>query len=132
MTPENIVFFDGVCNLCNGTVNFIVRHDKNDVFRFASLQSATAQKLLRDKYPRSGRFDTVYYLEEGVLYEQSAAVLRIMKKLGLPISILYGLIIIPPFIRNYLYGLISRNRYKWFGKRETCMIPSPEMRRKFL
>ncbi len=132
MTPENIVFFDGVCNLCNGTVNFIVRHDKKDLFRFASLQSETARKLLGDKYPRSGEFETVYFLEEGVLHEQSVAVLHVMKKLGFPFSLLYFMIVIPAFIRNNFYGLISRNRYKWFGRRDECMVPAAGIKSKFL
>ncbi len=132
MTAEHIVLFDGVCNLCNRSVNFIIRHDKKDLFRFASLQSETARRLLGDKYPRSGKFETLFYWQEGKIHEQSGAVLRVMKKLGFPFSLLYILIVIPPFIRNYFYGLISRNRYNWFGRRDECMVPAPGVKEKFL
>ncbi len=130
--PTHIIFFDGVCNLCNNSVNFIIERDKKDIFYFASLQSDEAKNMLGEKYPASGTFDTILYLEKGILYTYSTAILRICKKLPLPYPLFYAFVVIPPFIRNYAYGIISRNRYKWFGKKDQCMIPTPELKAKFL
>jgi predicted DCC family thiol-disulfide oxidoreductase YuxK len=127
-----IIFFDGVCNLCNSSVNFIIERDKKNIFHFASLQSKAAKDILGEKYPKSGTFDTILYLENNKLYTYSTAILRIGKKLPFPYPLLYFFIIVPPFLRNYIYGIISRNRYKWFGKKDQCMIPTPEQKAKFL
>ena len=130
--PNHIIFFDGVCNLCNSSVNFIIRYDKRNIFHFASLQWDVARELLSENYPEGDDFQTILYYENGKIYEKSTAVLRIARKLGYPWKAAYGFIIVPKFIREAIYLLISRNRYKWFGRRDRCMIPSPELKNKFL
>jgi len=130
--PTHIIFFDGVCNLCNSSVNFIIKRDRKNIFYFASLQSDVAKDILGKNYPSSGTFDTILYLENNKLFTYSTAILRIGKKLPFPYPLFYAFIIVPPFIRNYIYGIISRNRYKWFGKKDQCMIPAPGLKAKFL
>jgi predicted DCC family thiol-disulfide oxidoreductase YuxK len=131
-TPSRIIFFDGVCNLCNGAVHFIIRKDKKNLFRFASLQSESARALLGDYYPDDGKFDTIIYFENDRRFTQSTAILRICRLLSFPWPMVYALIIIPPFVRDYIYSIISRNRYKWFGKKDQCMVPSAGIMHKFL
>ncbi len=130
--PQHIVFFDGVCNLCNSAVQFIIRRDTKDRFRFASLQWDVAREVLGDRVPKHGEYETIYYYENGKIYSRSDAVLRIARLLRFPWPLFYSFIIIPPFIRNFVYAVISRNRYKWFGKKDQCMIPSPGLKNKFL
>jgi predicted DCC family thiol-disulfide oxidoreductase YuxK len=130
--PEHIIFFDGVCNLCNSSVNFVIRHDKRNRFHFASLQWDVARELLSENYPEGDDFQTILYYDKGKIFEKSTAVLRIARQLGFQWKFAYSFIIIPKFIRDAVYMYISRNRYKWFGKRDKCMIPSPELKNKFL
>lgn len=129
---HSIILFDGVCNLCNNTINFIIRHDKNDIFKFAPLQSSVSDELLRSFPLSQNKLDSIVLLENGKKYTQSSAALRIAKKLSGGYPILYGLMIIPKFIRDWVYSIIAKNRYKWFGKKDSCMIPTPELREKFL
>ena len=127
-----IILFDGVCNLCNSSVNFIIDHDKDDVFKFASLQSESGQELLKMNNLKTENFDSIIFSDNGRIYTQSTAVLRIVKDFPGLWKILYAFIIVPPFIRNFLYDLIANNRYKWFGKKDSCRIPTPELKSKFL
>lgn len=126
-----IILFDGVCDLCNRAVQFVIRHDRRGIFHFASLQSHTAKKLIPEHLLKSG-FDSFILIEEGKIYTQSTAALKTAYRLDGMIKLLYGFIIVPAFIRNAIYNLIARNRYKWFGKRQECMIPSPDIRSRFL
>ncbi len=129
---KNVILFDGVCNFCNFWVNFIIDRDKNDKFRFASLQSPFGQETLsRLNLPQTD-FDTFILLKGEKHYTSSTAGLRVAKELGGFFGLLYGLIIIPPFIRNFFYALIAKNRYRFFGREEVCRIPTPETRKKFL
>lgn len=132
--PEKklVVFFDGECNLCNRSVQFILKRDRKDLFRFASLQGETAQVMLTDLALGNETKQSIILWEAGHLYRQSDAALRIAKHLNSFWSLLYGFMIIPAFIRNALYNYIARNRYKWFGKTGHCLIPSPEFQHKFL
>ncbi|WP_334073684.1 thiol-disulfide oxidoreductase DCC family protein [Paenibacillus sp. A14] len=125
-----IVFFDGVCHLCQGAVKFIIRRDPRARFHFASLQSSTARTLLAGRFPGSG--DTMLLLENGRMYSRSTAALRIAKGLRFPWPLLYILIVVPPVVRNAVYSWIAANRYKWFGKDEACMLPTPEIKARFL
>jgi predicted DCC family thiol-disulfide oxidoreductase YuxK len=128
-----IVYFDGVCNFCNGLVNFIIKNDKKDYFRFAALQSNAGVKFCTDNNLPIGKLETFYLFENGKIYSHSTAALRLLKKLGWKYSWLYMFIIIPAGVRDFLfYNPIARNRYKWFGKRDSCMVPSPDVRAKFL
>lgn len=117
---RHIVFFDGVCNLCSGAVQFVLKRDKKEFFKFSSLQSEFARKNLPENLTN---MQSIVYLENGQLYTQSTAVLKIVKHLNGIWPMLYILIIIPRFIRDFIYDYIAKNRYKWFGKKATCMIP---------
>jgi predicted DCC family thiol-disulfide oxidoreductase YuxK len=132
MITQAVIFFDGVCNLCNGAVQFVITHDKNEYFKFAALQSDFAQAMLPDLNLKVKRGDSFILVENGKVFEQSTAALRVAKKLGGLWPLLYGFIIVPPLIRNAVYRFIAHNRYKWFGKRESCWIPTPALRNRFL
>jgi predicted DCC family thiol-disulfide oxidoreductase YuxK len=127
-----IIYFDGVCNLCSGSVQFVLKRDRKEKFMFASLQGENGQALLRRYHFPQQYFDSFILEEGGKLFTRSTAALKVAKALGLPWSLLYVFIIVPPFIRNGLYDLISRNRYKWFGKKEICWIPEPKWEKRFL
>ncbi len=129
---QSVILFDGVCNLCNSFVQFVIKHDRKERFRFASLQSDFAEKELANSFIDNQKMSTVILLENGKLYSKSTAALRILKKLNGLWPLLYIFIIVPAFLRNVVYNLIARNRYKWFGKKDSCMIPSPELQRRFL
>lgn len=127
-----IVFFDGVCNLCNGTVLFFLDHNPEKNLRFASLQSASAERILGKKVLLGDSPSSVLFLENGNLYEKSNAVLRIAKHLSFPWNLAPLFRWIPTSLRNLVYEWIARNRYRWFGKSEVCRIPSPEYKSRFL
>lgn len=128
--PSSIVFFDGVCNLCNGFVDFLVRQDHRHVLRFASLQGKTSRDLLG---PGAGeKLASVVFYQNGSRLTESAAAIQILASLGGAWRALLILRVIPSFLRDPIYRWIARNRYRWFGKRETCRLPSPEERSLFL
>lgn len=131
MNDHAVILFDGVCNLCNGFVNFIIRRDQKDYFRFASLQSEAAEKLLSD-YEVSEQLKTIILIENGKVYKRSGAALRICRHLSAGWPLCYAFIIIPAFLRDGIYNLVAKYRYRWFGKKEQCMVPTPELRSKFL
>jgi predicted DCC family thiol-disulfide oxidoreductase YuxK len=127
-----VIFFDGFCNLCNGAVQFIIAHDKRDVFRLTALQGDAATGLLSEKGNEAIGADSILLLENGKIYMRSTAALRIAKRLGGAWPVLYVFILIPPFIRDYFYDLVAKNRYKVWGKRESCMLPGPDTAKKFI
>lgn len=129
---HGIVLFDGVCNLCNSSVQFIIKHDNEDFFRFAALQSETGQKLLKEASLPPDFLATFVYFEKGKVSTQSTAALRVSKHLKGLWSLFYILLIIPAPIRNFFYRLVANNRYKMFGKRDECMLPSDELKKKFI
>lgn len=131
-TNHPIILFDGVCNLCNSSVQFVINHDKKNQFRFASLQSTIGEKLLVQHHLNTNNYNSFILIDEGKAYTRSTAALKVAQKLSSPWTLLYIFIIVPPFIRNAVYDLIARNRYKWFGKKDSCMIPSPDLLSKFL
>lgn len=131
MLKKPVVLFDGVCNYCNAMVNFAIRNDHKAVLRFAPLQSEAGISL-REKYSIAPGIDTVIFIEKGKVYTYSDAAIRIAKHLRWPARILYGLIIVPKFIRQPFYKWIAKNRYKWFGRKEECMIPTPAVKARFL
>lgn len=133
--PQNkkIILFDGVCNLCNSAVQFIIKHDKGDVFRFVALQSELGQEILAYIGIDTKNIDSIVLYEPGVAYYyKSDAALQIAKNLNGLFSLGIILKIIPTGIRNRLYDYIAKNRYKWYGKKESCMIPTLELKIKFL
>lgn len=127
---KSLVLFDGVCNFCNGSVNFIIRHDKDDRFRFAPLQS----DLGRENIDRFGldSLDSIILVEDDRAFAHSTAALRIARGLGFPWSLSYAAIIVPRFLRDFFYKTFAKYRYKLFGRTDACMIPTPEVRAKFL
>lgn len=131
--PKKIILFDGVCNVCNGFVQFIVKRDKEDLFRFASLQSEIAQKLLSERKIDTRKINSVVLIEPEVAYYlKSDAALEIGKELKGYRTLSKIFELIPKTLRNIVYDLIARNRYSWFGKKDECMIPTPEIKSKFL
>lgn len=129
---QPIVLFDGVCNLCNGAVQFIIRHDKKNVFMFASLQSEVGQKLLEQYNFPPDELRSFILINNGKAYTRSTGALKVAKNLNRLWFLLYGFIIIPKFMRDSIYNWVGRNRYKWFGKKDECMIPTPELKARFL
>lgn len=127
-----IVLFDGVCNFCNGMVNFIIERDREGYFKFAPLQSEIGEKLLAETGVDKTETDSVILIEDGEAYMYSTAALRIARKLGGIWSWAYALIIIPKPIRDFFYKLFAKYRYRLFGKKDECMIPTPEARSRFL
>jgi predicted DCC family thiol-disulfide oxidoreductase YuxK len=127
-----IIVFDGVCNLCNSSVQFILKRDRKNQFQFASLQGHFGQQVLRAQQLKQDQFNSFILMEGNIVYTRSTAVLRVMKHLGGAWALGYGFIIIPKFLRDGLYNLIAKNRYKWFGRKEECWVPTPELQGKFL
>lgn len=132
MKGKSVVLIDGVCHLCQGLVRFIIPRDPKGRFLFASLQSEIAAKLLNGAGLESGQLSTVVLLEDGVYYTESAAVLRIARRLRFPWPAAYLFILVPRPLRNALYKFVARNRYRWFGRDEQCLLPTPEIRQRFL
>jgi predicted DCC family thiol-disulfide oxidoreductase YuxK len=130
-TTNPVLLFDGVCNFCNRMVNFAIRHDKKANLKFAPLQSATGQQL-KEEYKVTPTADTVVFIENGKAYTYARAAIRVCKYLDWPAKALYAFIIIPSFISQPVYKWIAKNRYRWFGKKETCMIPKAEVKGRFL
>lgn len=131
MAANPIVLFDGVCNYCNSMVNFAIRNDRKGILKFAPLQSSFA-KQLRKKHNVPDDTESVIVIENDRAYTYGDAALRIARHLQGPARLLYGLIIIPRFIRERVYKWIARNRYKWFGKKDACMVPTPSVRSRFI
>ena len=127
-----IILFDGVCNLCNSSVQFIIKRDSKKIFLFSSLQSDAGQAILLQNNLKNLDFNTIVLLEDGIIYEKSSAILKIIRRLSGLYKFGYVFIIIPKFIRDFVYNIISKNRYKWFGKRDSCMIPTKELKLRFL
>ncbi len=130
---KKIILFDGVCNLCNGAIQFIIKHDKMDTFRFAALQSEIAQKLTSERGIDTSKVDSIILIDPGVAYYTKAeAALEIGAELKgyRTLSKIFSLI--PSSLSNIVYDFIARNRYNWYGKKEACMIPTPELQAKFL
>lgn len=131
-TRPPTILFDGVCNLCNGSVQFILRRDPQARFRFASLQSEAGRRLVTEQGLDPEVLNSVILIEDGRVYRESTAALRIARHMSGAWKLLRVLVLIPRPIRDAVYRLIARNRYRWFGKSETCWLPTPELRARFL
>ena len=129
---HSIILFDGVCNLCNGAVNFVIKRDPRNVFKFTPLQEKQGILLLKKHAVDARKLDSIVLIENGNVYIKSSAALRIARKMSNLWPLFFVLLIIPSFIRDGVYDFIAKNRYKWFGKKEQCMIPTPGLREKFL
>lgn len=134
--PENkqLILFDGVCNLCNSSVLFAIKRDKKNRFLFAPLQSKIGAELIKTFNIDTLKMDSIllYNPIKHSIYYKSTAALLIAKRLGFPFNVMIIFYIIPVFIRNWVYNFIAKNRYKWFGEKESCMLPTPELKAKFL
>lgn len=129
---KSIILFDGVCNLCNSSVNFIIKNDKKEHFLFASLQSDAANEILLQFTSKKIEYKSILLIKDGIIYDKSTAVLLIFMQLSNYYKLIYGFIIVPVFIRNLVYNFIAKHRYYWFGKNESCMIPSTSLKKRFL
>ena len=129
---KKIILFDGVCNYCNDKINFIIKNDKQDVFRFVALQSETGQKIIKYLGIDSS-IDSIILYEPGYAYFiKSEAVFRIIKHLSSAVKLLLIFNFIPTSIKNIFYDIIARNRYNWYGKKDSCMLPTEDVKRKFI
>ncbi|MEW4924993.1 DCC1-like thiol-disulfide oxidoreductase family protein [Algibacter sp. 2305UL17-15] len=130
---KKLILFDGVCNLCNNSVQYVIKHDKNNLFLFTALQSEVGQKIIEHYNIDTSKTDSILlYTPEKGIEQKSTAALEVASKLGFPRNLMRIFFIIPPFIRNWVYNFIAKNRYKWYGKKEACMIPTPDLKSKFL
>jgi predicted DCC family thiol-disulfide oxidoreductase YuxK len=126
-----VILFDGVCNLCNGFVQFVIARDPAGRFQFAALQSDSARRLLA-RLDGGALPDSVVLVDGGRVYTRSSAALRIARGLRFPWSLARALIIVPRPLRDWVYDLVARHRYQWFGRKDVCMIPTPDLRARFL
>lgn len=131
-TERPVLLFDGVCNLCTGSVQWLIERDPEDRFRFASLQSDAGQALLAELGLPADYVDSIVLVEGEEYYTKSTAGLRVAKRLGLPYSAVYPLVVVPSVVRDRVYDFVANNRYEVFGRKDSCMVPSPEVRDRFL
>ena len=134
-SAQSIILFDGVCNLCNGAVQFIIERDATAQFHFAALQSDFGQQILQQFKLPTAALDTIILIENGQAFTRSTAALRIARRLdnvGWRVFGKVALAIVPRFVRDFFYNLIARNRYRMFGKQTECWLPTPELRARFL
>lgn len=127
-----ILFFDGYCSLCNGLVDWLMARDTQNVLKYASLQGETAKTQLPSAYRSTGDVDTVLYMREGKIYERSSAILHVLMDLGFPWALMGVFFVVPTFLRNIVYRIIAKYRYRLFGKEETCRLPTPAEKQKLL
>lgn len=135
-TPHKItralILFDGVCNLCNHSVQFIIKRDRVGYFSFAALQSNLGQSLLKEHNISGVDFESIVLIEESKSFQRSTAALEIARKLDGSWPLFYAFIIVPRFIRDWIYDLVSKNRYRMFGRQDQCMIPTPALKSRFV
>ena len=130
---KKIILFDGICNLCNSAVQYIIKRDKNDEFRFATLQGEIGQQLINERTIDTSKLDSIILIEPGIAYySKSTAALKISQSFGGFWKMAYVLKLIPRQLRDIVYDWVARNRYGWYGKKEKCMVPTPELKAKFL
>jgi predicted DCC family thiol-disulfide oxidoreductase YuxK len=127
-----VLLFDGVCNLCAGSVQFIIKRDKNETLRFASLQSDAGRNLLEAHHLPANHLKSLVLIEKGRAFTRSTGALRVARYLNGAWPLLYAFIVIPPVIRDAVYDWIGKNRYKWFGEKSECWVPTPALKSRFL
>lgn len=129
---KQIILFDGICNLCNASVQYVIEHDPHNKFLFATLQGSAGIDLINKVGLSDTPINSFLLIQNNKVYNKSSAALRVARQLKGPVKLLFIFIILPPFIRNIIYDIIARNRYKWFGKSSECMVPSQEVIKRFL
>ena len=127
-----IILFDGVCNFCDASIQRVLLNDKKKLFVMASLQSEVGQSLLHYFDLPSEDFNSFILIDEGNVYSKSSAALKVVGRLAWPWKLCLAAYLFPRFLRDMVYQLIAKNRYRWFGKKESCMLPSPEQRARFI
>ena len=132
MKTRKIILFDGICNLCNQSVQFVIEHDSKNQFRFASLQSDFGQDFLKKNKLEATQFDSIVFIEDDQFYTKSSAALKIAKYLDGITSWLTIFMIVPKPLRDIVYSFIAKSRYRWFGKNESCWLPTKELKAKFI
>ena len=132
MAEPAIILFDGVCNLCNGAVQFVIKRDDKRQFLFASLQSEEGRNILKENNFFTDGVYSFILVENGRIFDRSTAALSVAKRLRIPWKWLYIFIAVPKFIRDAVYDFIAKNRYRWFGKKDECMVPTTELKERFL
>lgn len=132
MENSKIILFDGVCNLCNSFVQRVIRNDKKNIFKFSSLQSDFGQNFLNNNQLDSKEFKSIILIDGNKYFTKSTAALKIGKELTGIYRISAIFIIFPKFIRDFVYDIVSKNRYRWFGKQDECWLPTPELKNKFI
>ncbi|GLF91954.1 hypothetical protein Saga11_32130 [Bacillus safensis] len=130
--PPHLILFDGVCNVCSGAVQFVIKRDPNERMMFASLQSNTGQRILKENGLPLDEFNSFIYIEKGTLYTKSTGILKAARHLKGIYRWSYFLLVIPRPIRDWFYQVIAKNRYKWFGQKTSCMMPTPDIQKRFL
>jgi predicted DCC family thiol-disulfide oxidoreductase YuxK len=128
----SLVLFDGVCNLCNGWVRFVIRRDPNGIFRFAAQQTPAGRAIIEDRIGGSGQLSSIILIEDHTIYVESDAILQILTGLGAPWSWVALLRIVPRRIRDACYRFVANHRYRWFGRTEVCQVPSADLRSRFI
>lgn len=131
-TDKPILLFDGVCNLCNRSIQFIIQRDPESKIRFAALQSDVGQYFIKKHHLQTDELKTIILIERERYYTRSTAALRVARYMNRAWPLAYGFLIVPPFIRNSVYNWIANNRYRWFGKQESCWLPTPDLKARFL
>ncbi len=132
-SSKKIILFDGVCNLCNSSIQFVIKRDEADLFRYAALQSDVGQQLLQERNINTNTIDSIILIDPGVAYYvKSDAALQIGRHLKGYRTLSRFLNLIPSSLRNIVYDFVAKNRYKWYGRKDQCMIPTPELKAKFL
>lgn len=130
---KQLILFDGICNLCNSSIQYVIKHDKKHLFMFAPLQGEIGKLIIEQFNIDTTKTDSILlYSHDKELKTKSSAALHVAKQLGFPINLWSIFLIIPAFIRNWVYDFIAKNRYKWYGKKDKCMIPTPELKAKFM
>ena len=132
MNQQPVILFDGVCNFCNSAVNFTIKRNRKANIKFAPMQSEAGNKLLQQYHLSPHDLSSFIFIENATVYKQSTGVLKVSRHLRGLWPLCYGFIIVPKFIRDGIYNWIAKNRYKWFGVRQECMIPTPEVKARFL
>ncbi|HQY16924.1 MAG TPA: thiol-disulfide oxidoreductase DCC family protein [Ferruginibacter sp.] len=132
VSSSPIILFDGICNLCNRSVQFIIKHDKEKVYRFAAFQSKAGQKLLQQYNLPLKQYSSFLLIENNKAYSQSTAALKVAKNLSGLVKLAVVFNIVPAGIRNIVYNFVARNRYQWFGKKRSCMVPTQDLKARFL
>ncbi|MBU8656475.1 thiol-disulfide oxidoreductase DCC family protein [Bacillus pumilus] len=130
--PPHLILFDGVCNVCSGAVQFVIKRDPNERMMFASLQSETGQRILKENGLPLDEFNSFIYIEKGTLYTKSTGILKAMRQLKGIYRWSYLFLGIPRPIRDWFYERIAKNRYRWFGQKTSCMMPTPDIQKRFL